>query len=43
MGSILPIRRGYSSRYALGFEVLPGEHPIIPVMIGDAVQAEVAA
>jgi glycine C-acetyltransferase len=23
----------------LGFEVLPGEHPIIPVMIGDAVQA----
>ncbi|HMC68652.1 MAG TPA: aminotransferase class I/II-fold pyridoxal phosphate-dependent enzyme, partial [Mycobacteriales bacterium] len=23
----------------LGFEVLPGEHPIIPVMIGDAVLA----
>ena len=21
---------------ALGFEVLPGEHPIIPVMLGDA-------
>lgn len=23
----------------LGFDVLPGEHPIVPVMIGDAVQA----
>jgi glycine C-acetyltransferase len=24
---------------ALGFEVLPGDHPIIPVMLGDAVRA----
>ena len=23
----------------LGFDVLPGEHPIVPVMIGDAQQA----
>ena len=24
---------------ALGFDVLPGEHPIVPVMIGDEVTA----
>jgi glycine C-acetyltransferase len=24
---------------ALGFDILPGEHPIVPVMIGDAAQA----
>ena len=24
---------------SLGFDVLPGEHPIIPIMIGDASQA----
>ena len=23
----------------LGFDILPGEHPIVPVMIGDEVQA----
>ncbi len=23
----------------LGFEILPGDHPIVPVMIGDAVKA----
>ena len=25
---------------ALGFDILPGEHPIIPVMLGDAVLAQ---
>jgi glycine C-acetyltransferase len=28
---------------ALGFKLIPGEHPIIPVMIGDAVQAKALA
>ena len=23
----------------LGFDILPGEHPIVPVMVGDAVRA----
>ncbi len=41
-GSDLRDRLGANSRYfraqmtALGFDLLPGEHPIIPVMLGDA-------
>ncbi|MBX3438015.1 MAG: aminotransferase class I/II-fold pyridoxal phosphate-dependent enzyme [Planctomycetaceae bacterium] len=27
----------------LGFDILPGEHPIVPVMIGDAAQATAMA
>ncbi len=29
-------RRFRTAMEALGFELLPGEHPIIPVMLGDA-------
>lgn len=38
----LAVKLKHNSRYfragmsALGFELIPGEHPIIPVMLGDA-------
>lgn len=45
-GDLLRQKLQHNSRYfrekmaALGFQLIPGEHPIIPVMLGDAVLAQ---